>query len=80
MQIDIEFGDDDMVWVDPSADYGSPWDLCHTLSDADGAPVFIEPGQATVDNFFILFDAGERVTPSVMLTHTVISALISLAG
>lgn len=61
VQMDIDFGDNDMVWIDPGTDYGSPWELCRTLTDEDGAPVFIEPGQATVDNFFILFDAGERV-------------------
>ena len=61
VQMDIEFGDNDMVWIDPGTDYGSTWELCRTLTDGDGAPVFIEPGEATVDNFYILFDAGERV-------------------
>ena len=59
--MDIDFSDNDMVWIDPGSDYGSPWDLCRTLTDTDGGPVFIEKGHATADNFYILFDAGERV-------------------
>ena len=64
-QMGIELHDDDFIWLDPSGEYGSTWDLCRPMRDADDEPIFIQHKDATSYNHFIFFDAADQVRSHV---------------